>query len=347
MIGCRSAVLCRWCRVDGVVTDPIDSNRLGKTLALLQQATGGEELAALAAVRRILDAGGLSLSDLVPVNSITGTRGDDRTSCRPRSSPFAFKEDFDDFMERKVPGYRARMAAKQAEIARQNAAFRQSVIAKYGSEAAALCPTPLEQAINDACKPLIRVRAGYPDDLDGCNPFRFGILPARVVAVLKAAVPMPRTLQKAASEVAFWKERDNEIQSIMEGCPIEQRLSLACEARRRMVMDALRYDIRAVSTADAIFRVEFLLNSGMHNTGKELQPALDDLRALAAGEEKRQAMVQKHSSATSSVSARRSEVIRLLSHPATATLADREIARQVGVSPQTVGNLRRKLATSG
>jgi DNA-binding Lrp family transcriptional regulator len=40
---------------------------------------------------------------------------------------------------------------------------------------------------------------------------------------------------------------------------------------------------------------------------------------------------------------RREEVIRLLSNVDTTTLADREIARMVGVSPQTVGNIRRRI----
>jgi DNA invertase Pin-like site-specific DNA recombinase len=40
---------------------------------------------------------------------------------------------------------------------------------------------------------------------------------------------------------------------------------------------------------------------------------------------------------------RRAEVKRLLSNVDTAHLSDREIARRVGVSPQTVGNIRRRM----
>ncbi len=47
---------------------------------------------------------------------------------------------------------------------------------------------------------------------------------------------------------------------------------------------------------------------------------------------------------TTSPSARRIEVLRLLSNVDTAHLTDREIARRTGVSPQTVGDLRRKQA---
>jgi len=44
---------------------------------------------------------------------------------------------------------------------------------------------------------------------------------------------------------------------------------------------------------------------------------------------------------------KRSAVLLLLSDPATAQLSDREIARRAGVSPQTVGNVRRDTATIG
>ena len=40
--------------------------------------------------------------------------------------------------------------------------------------------------------------------------------------------------------------------------------------------------------------------------------------------------------------ARSAEVLRLLSDMQTAALPDREIARRTGVSPQTVGNIRRR-----
>jgi DNA-binding CsgD family transcriptional regulator len=40
---------------------------------------------------------------------------------------------------------------------------------------------------------------------------------------------------------------------------------------------------------------------------------------------------------------RREEILRMLSNMDTVALSDREIARRVGASPQTVGNLRHRM----
>ena len=67
---------------------------------------------------------------------------------------------------------------------------------------------------------------------------------------------------------------------------------------------------------------------------------LADLEHLARTQTTPISPVQTGHHATAT--ARRAEVERLLSDPATATLPDRKIARRVGVSPQTVGNIRRR-----
>lgn len=61
-----------------------------------------------------------------------------------------------------------------------------------------------------------------------------------------------------------------------------------------------------------------------------------------AGQREFPAPHQAPSAGPATATARREEVLRLLSNPDTASLSDREIARRVGVSPTTVGTLRKR-----
>ena len=117
-------------------------------------------------------------------------------------------------------------------------------------------------------------------------------------------------------------------------------LSLGCRLRQDIVADMLHHELRAASIGDAIARVRAILDSGMMASTEELEPVLADLEGLAAMPVEAAASVQTRHLSTAT--ARRADVLRLLSDPATAVLSDREIARRVGVSPQTVGNIRRR-----
>ncbi|MCK8783574.1 hypothetical protein M0638_04160 [Roseomonas sp. NAR14] len=297
----------------------LDLGRLRKIWALTESPHPGEAMAALERARALLAQHGHTLRD-IPVLLGAGERTafaagtpEPRPQARPAGPP-----DPDEARRRQAEAYRA------------------AVIARYGDEESALAPTPAEAAVEAAAAPFKRrVAKTYhngtfqTDSLDGWTYRLDGPAPPRVVAAVKAALPLPRTIAEARAEHDAWAERDRELAALYrsEG---DTALSLACELRRDIVGEMLWTGLRAASLADAIARQRALVEDGTHRP-EVARAVLADLEALAG-----------ESGPARTATARREAVLRLLDDPETAALADREIARRVGVSPQTVGNLRRR-----
>lgn len=231
---------------------------------------------------------------------------------------------------------------------RRDAKERAAIIAKYGSKKAATAPCERERALNAATAHLARkVRKTYAngiftvDTLDGWNS---GIddPPASVIEAVSNALPMPTTIQEASEEHEYWEARNREIDIVCG--PIGERVvGLAAQARWDIVRDLLETGLRASNLDEVLIRQRYLVEreSSMPEVEKAV---LVDLEHLVQMQAAPAAPVQNgHDGATSTTtSARRAEVLRLLSNVDTAGLSDREIARRVGVSPQTVGNIRRR-----
>jgi hypothetical protein len=122
-------------------------------------------------------------------------------------------------------------------------------------------------------------------------------------------------------------------------------LDMPAALRWDIVADLLRTGLPATSVADLRLRYQHMLDQSF--IMPEMEPViLADLERLAALEAK--ADVQKGRAAASdrpnrTARERNAEVRRCLSNMDAAPLSDREIARRVGVSPQTVGNIRRRM----
>ena len=336
----------------------IDAKKLAKVLALMDSPNPGERDAARERAGAILKAAGKTWRDLP---AILGT---------PPVAPVAaatpvftdVMRGFDDYMEEKEPGWKAKRAAEQAQKAREQADYRAAVIAKYGSEETALEPIEIECTVDAAVAPFVReVLKEYSDGsgnyrdatLDGWSHFLDGPTPAHVIAAVRAALPLPVTIAEAKAEVDAWCERDRDIEAI-RGKGGDTWLSLGCNLRRDIVQAMLYRELRATNLADAIVRHRATAETGTYPSSEETAAMLADLEHLADLEAARTVQNEHQEPAPDSrvhiehatATARRAEVLRLLSDENTAMLPNREIARRVGVAPATVGNLRRRTAAA-
>lgn len=187
---------------------------------------------------------------------------------------------FDDHMEEREPGYKARQAAERAERHRREEEYRASVVAKYGSVEAALAPSPPERALLAATAHLERKAwkefangRFRVDTLDGWDdPMVIDEPPARVVEAVSNAYPLPQTVVEAAAEVAHWEMREQEITAAGH-YQHDYVLSLACELRRHLVRKLYESGLPAHSVDDVHARLKLAARS-------EVEPPADTLTAL-------------------------------------------------------------------
>ncbi|MBE7201176.1 MAG: helix-turn-helix domain-containing protein [Parafilimonas terrae] len=85
---------------------------------------------------------------------------------------------------------------------------RTAILARYGSEAAALTPCDRERALREATWSL--VMPGDPEagpSLMGWRDGPIATMPPEVRREVSAAIPLPATLTAATAEAAYWRER--------------------------------------------------------------------------------------------------------------------------------------------
>ena len=241
-----------------------------------------------------------------------------------------------------VPSILAQYAggSTEAKERARSAAAAAAAAQKAREREAALAPNAMERAVNDAVAPFIRT------DLDGAvsrKTLRGWLswgdpVPEDVGAAVRAALPLPTTIAAAKDEVDAWRSRNSELVKAARQPHGENLLSLGCSLREQIVHDMMTRDLRAVSLSDALVRQRAIWDSGFLPTSEEAAAMIADLEHLVP-----RSVPEGHSV---TATARRSEVLRLLSDVQTAALPDREIARRTGVSPQTVGNIRRRASSA-
>jgi DNA-binding CsgD family transcriptional regulator len=314
-------------------------------LALLDSPVAGEREAALARATAILQAEGKSFLDLGALFASVVAAPVATVWQPPSYADFCARQDEE---EVRNPGHTARQAAAAAEERRREAEYRAAVIAKYGSESAALEPDEWERAMDARLAPLIRdvMRQGASGasyemtTLDGWHTYDEEDPPEHVAAAIKAAWPFPETIPAAKVEADYWSERSLERLAMSDDLA-HCSLSLASDARRRLVDQALQTGLRGQSLFDVLIRQRMIIEAEVVPGQNELMAILADLRHLLKLGRPTAPIQNGH---LASATARRAEVVRLLSSLDTRSLSDREIARRVGVSPMTVGNIRRRMA---
>lgn len=330
--------------------DEKDLDKIRKIRPLFDSPAVGEANAARDGAQAILLRYGKTLDDI----TLGGTDV-------KKPSPMAWDlfAGYDDWMEKQEPGDKERMQIKKAKRAREAAAYRTAVISKYGSEEAAKAPVHFEQAVDGAAAPFRRFEMkSYTngifetetlDGWDRCSGKKDPGASDHVRHAVEGAIPLPTTIVDAKVEYDLWRERNRELEAVWNDVFGDNHLSLACTLRQNIIADLIATGLRAQTIDDVIVRHRYLMDYRTHAPDIE-QGILADLEHLACMDHPVPDPAPKpatdpvqtghHKTATE----RRYEVISMLVNFETGDLPDREIARRVGVSPQTVGNIRRRIS---
>ena len=306
------------------MTSRLDIEKLRKVRALMDGAkTDGERQAAKKKAEALAARAGLSLNDAL-------SKLDSPTPPQP-GNMFA---GFADWMEAREPGWKAEQARRRADREAERLARCKELLAEYGSKKAVFAPTDLETRLRRALAPLRDTWCGmdsFQDWISG-NP-----TPAMWDAIQSAA-PLPDTLQGIWAEHAAW------VKLTADRTAFVPEYDPPAHIRARQAALERYMDRTPAPTVEGM-RVRLAWLAHLNARGVERNVQDDeiliatlraDLEAIAAG------MQPPAGCSLQSPAQRRAAVLDLL---ATAPdLSDREIARRVGCSPQTVGNLRRKTA---
>ncbi len=334
----------------------LDTVKLGKLLALAGSDQDGEAVTALRKANAMLKSAGMSFTDVAeklkapkaPI--VQNGRQSNQDQGATWNSAFT---GFDDWVEAREPGWKARRSAERNKRNRDQAEERISVIAKYGSEDAATAPCERERVLDDACAHLVR-RVIKTDSrgklsMDTLDGWAGGVddPPASVIEAVSSALPMPTTIREAQEECVYWETRNREIDAI-HGFTGDRQLGLAAEVRWGLVRGLYERGLPILDLDDIHARLQFVASSEFNCDAADAAPALLEAferLVINAGLATVSAPTVQ-SGRLSRASDRRSRIIDMLSNSDTAKLSDREIARQVGVSPSTVGALRRRMTAA-
>jgi hypothetical protein len=182
------------------------------------------------------------------------------------------------------PGAIIRSLRARRERERVRVDERASVIAHYGSEAAATAPTAFERVFITAAASLAEPGqdAAEPDPfavLDGWH-LAWHEVPAGLQRAVAAAHPLPDSVAAARDECLHWEERLRHVEILFD-CPGEGSLPTACAARRKVVEELWRRRLPARSLGDVQARLEYWAGRG-GDDGAGYGVLLGDLATLTA-----------------------------------------------------------------
>lgn len=331
----------------------LDLVKLGKVLALVDSSNEGEAAAAIESARRLLARDGKRFADLAAMLMETAPVAPPPPPPPPApppppppaASPTAAPTPRPDFK-----GRRARAGVPDA----------QAVLDRHGGRDAVMAPCSREKLLRAAVarwsvaqdapnERWTRSLSGWTSDSLPRH------MPPEIRRAVETAYSLPISVTGALAELEYWEKRGFEIASVrgLDGQVIAEdieptrHLDLPAYARAIVIRRLVEHGLRAATIQDALARAEYWrAHSGR---GSWVEAAiLADLRHLAGIDRASRDPDGPETEIGSpthfrTASERREEVMRILSDPAMAGLPDREIARRVGVSPQTVGNLRRRV----
>lgn len=357
------------------MTTPLNHDKLSKLLALASSDNEAEALAAMRKAKSLLAAAGMDFKDVAekmkgaPKGTGSGFSAAwadaTRTWEQPKPKPKGYtKGGFTWESKAAYEAWYARERALREAECQRHAPERAAVLEKYGSEKAAIARDPREQALHEAAQPWLKgpfsPERGYEhlagrwhESMGGWTRYDFRKHPVDACrAAIEAAHPMPRTIREARDELRYWDQRDDELCHALE-CWGDEKLDLPAAYRRELVRSLYETDLPIVTLDDLHLRLQFAVEADNKD---------DVCRAAASNLEAFERMVLNAAPSTSDgdkpatatvqtehppvrASDRRAKVIAMLSNPDTAAWSDRAIAKAAGVSPTTVGALRRKVST--
>lgn len=310
----------------------LDLDRLAKVAALMRGgATDGERAAARAAADRVAKAAGLSLDEALSRLDTEAQRAAaeeerrQRETAKPRRA-YTWEE------------------YAQQEVARAEAKWK-AAVDRYGDPGDLFAETERERRLREALEPLARRKAydvGEGTYINGFDDWTVGPPSGRVLDAVASAYGLPSSIRDALAEWRQWDDLHTRRSRYDDGdVPPHVRV-------RVYALEAILDTMPAATWAELDVRLEW--------DGERLRAGHDfrDFAEHVASHERlkadlahlrRQAVQGEHapaSPAPMTATERRRLVLQALRDTPDAT--DREIARQHGVSPTTVGTLRRKLA---
>ncbi|MFK3665091.1 helix-turn-helix domain-containing protein [Ochrobactrum teleogrylli] len=328
----------------------LDIEKFRKVYALVSGgATDGERASAKARAEEIAKKAGLTLSEAVSKMDI-----------QPKQKSANFFEGFDDYMEQKHPGWKAERAKEKAERDIRENARRAIVLEIYGSEKALFARNEREAKLEISVEHLASWSYETDDDgteyriaasLDGVSEafWRVDDITSAIRKAVMSAYPWPSNLGDALKEVKDW-DRLRLDRALF--CGGEWNHHSEVECRISLLEHALTEGQPATSWQDVQARFDW------HRYEEERQwidpterhdPFMDRieadfaiLRSLYENSGSQSAAVQTGRRTNAD---KRAAVLSILDTEP--ELSDREIARRVGVSPQTANNWRRRTVKDG
>jgi Homeodomain-like domain len=268
-------------------------------------------------------------------------------------------------------------AQRQAEEAKAEAKRWRAAeaVRKYGSREAVFARCAWEQALYEACEP-IAVRESWYDPayperaslLDGWwNYYSLKDMPESVRAAVQAAYPMPQTLKGAWEEARYWTERMHARWEFDDDFDTP-----AAVQARLLLVSAYLYEWPAANLQEAVLRCEWFkadreasdfyytqreevhfadivrrdlleidhdkaCKSGTVQTGHSQPGAEKESADLHAHEDRLKSQTVQTGHRPTTRAERRAAAAALIAEG----LSDREVARRLGISPTTVGAIRR------
>ncbi len=168
--------------------------------------------------------------------------------------------------EGEEPGMVVRAVRRRRKAAEGGGDARARVVARYGSEAAARAPTPLERQFITAAAGLADPAVEGGGGPDAYGPLAGWVVPWHEVPMaLRQAVaeacPLPVSVADARDEAMVWHQRRRELQVLGDG-PGQPVLPTACAARLRLVEDLWRRDLPVRGAADLAARLQYWAERG-------------------------------------------------------------------------------------
>ncbi len=324
----------------------LDIEKFRKVHSLINGgATAGERAAAKARAEAMAAKAGMTLKQAAS-----------NLDAVSEPEPKGFFDGFEDWMEAREPGYKARRSSEREARNNAKAIRRRVLLAKYGSEAAVFARTDREAMLLTAVSDVADIRDWmgedgvvytYVDCIEGKRDFwRRSDMSDLVYDRIAGAYPVPEILAEIMEEYRAWESLRDDRQAF---CDAEWNHHLEVDARIAVLVDAL--ETRPVSSwEDIAARMDWwdeCLRSDIRASREEQQARKDrlagDLKILrklgcASAQGDGSAVARNFSRRTNSEI--RGAVLSMLdSNPA---MSDREIARRIGVSHQTVCNWRKR-----
>jgi len=339
------------------MTKPLDP-RFIKIVALMNSTQhAGEKAAARQRAEAVAKSCGMTFEQALAASSTQA----------PQPKPFVnVMEDFDDWIEKREPGHKARKAKEQEEKAAARRARVKILLKRYGSVEAGLAPCEKEKLLHEALRPWIIYRKRpyhrWTDSVDGSSShwlFEFTHAPHIREAVANA-YPLPTTFQDALAEHEYWQVRRIEMEDLLDGRYGDEALDRPASLRRDLIEDLLIKDMVLTTLPDLYARLKFARERENSWEGTEdavfrdleamvkAQADLSNVSTCSKGPHSVRPLDDDVSSAGGPMEDETS--IRPSAHGqieamlrADAAQSDRNIARACGCSPTTVGKVRSKL----